>query len=84
MARRAISGRAQANEYLGQAYQDAAASSKTPAEEARRNAAAAREMFQQALSILDGLRQQGALGANEGWAKEISAEIAQCDAALIK
>ena len=43
---------------------------------------AARDMFQQTLNILDDLRRQGSLGANEQWAKEIAGEIAKCDAAL--
>jgi hypothetical protein len=42
-------------------------------------------MFRQALNILDDLRSQGTLGANETWAaKEIAGEIAKCETALAK
>ncbi len=78
-------GRAQACNYLGYAYLALAASPNTsPAETAQRTRAA-RDMFQQALNILDDARRRsGSLGANEEWAKDIAAEIAKCDTALGK
>ena len=75
-------GRAQAHEYLGYAYVALAASPKTSAGEKRQRMVAARDMFQQTQNILDDLRSQGSLGANEQWAREIAGEIAKCDAAL--
>ena len=78
-------GRAQAYVYLGYAYVALAASPKASASEIRQRTSAARDMFLQALNIIDDLRSsQGDLGANEEWAKEIAAEIAKCDAALGK
>ena len=78
-------GRAQACEYLGYAYVALAGSPKASASEARHSMSAARDMFQQALNVLDELRSlRGTLGSNEKWAKEIAGEIAKCDAALGK
>ena len=77
-------GRAQAYEYLGYAYVALAASPKASAGEKRQRMGAARDMFQQTQNILDDLRSQGSLGANEQWAREIAGEIAKCDAALTK
>jgi tetratricopeptide (TPR) repeat protein len=77
-------GRVQACEYLGQAYVALAASPNVPWSDSKEHTTAARDMFRQALNILDALRRQGTLGPNESWAKEIAAELAQCDAALAK
>ena len=78
-------GRAQAYEYIGSAYVALAASSKVSASASREHTSAARDMFQRSLNVIDELRRlQGDLGANEDWAKEIAAELAQCDAALAK
>ncbi|MEY2509449.1 MAG: eukaryotic-like serine/threonine-protein kinase [Verrucomicrobiota bacterium] len=77
-------GRAQAHEYLAHAYLALAASPKTSTGETRQRTNAARDMFRQALDILEDLRSQGALGGNEDWAKEIAGEIAKCDAVLGK
>ena len=78
-------GRAQACEYLGYAYVALAESPKTSASETGHRMSAARDMFQQALNILDDLRRlRGTLGSNEKWAKQIAGEIAKCDAPLGK
>ncbi|MDQ6624982.1 MAG: protein kinase [Verrucomicrobiota bacterium] len=77
-------GRAQAHEYLGHAYFALAESPKASASEIRERMSAARDMFQQALNIIDDLRSQGPLGANEQWAQEIAGEMAECDGALAK
>jgi serine/threonine protein kinase len=77
-------GRAQACEYLGYAYAAVAASPKATDNERREHTSAARDMFRQALNVIDDSRRQGPLGANEQWAQTIAAEIAKCDAALAK
>jgi serine/threonine protein kinase/tetratricopeptide (TPR) repeat protein len=78
-------GRAQACEYLGYAYVALAESPRASASETRQRMSAARDMFQQALNVLDELRSlRGTLGSNEKWAKEIAGEIAKCDTALGK
>lgn len=79
-------GRAQAYTYLGYAYQALAASSNASAREKRDYTSAERDMFRQSASVLNDLRtnNQGTLGSNEIWAREIAGEIAKCDAALGK
>jgi tetratricopeptide (TPR) repeat protein/tRNA A-37 threonylcarbamoyl transferase component Bud32 len=77
-------GRAQACEYLGQAYVALAVSPKALASESRQYMTAAREQFQHARNILDDSRRQASLGVNEKWAREIADEIAECDRALAK
>lgn len=78
-------GRAQAYEYLGYAYVALAGSPKASASETRQRMSAARDMFQQALNILDDLRRlRGTLGSNEKWATQIAGDIAKCDTALGK
>ena len=78
-------GRAQACEYLGYAYAALAGAPKASASETRQRMSAARDMFQQALNVLDELRSlRGTLGSNEKWAKQIAGEIAKCDTALGK
>jgi tetratricopeptide (TPR) repeat protein/tRNA A-37 threonylcarbamoyl transferase component Bud32 len=78
-------GKAQAYEYLGYAYASLAASPKATASEARQRMSTARDMFRQALNILDDLRSlRGTLGSNEQWARDIAGEIAKCDTALEK
>ena len=77
-------GRAQACEYLGQAYVALAVSPKALPSESRQYMTAAREQFQHALNIVDDSRRQASLGVNEKWAREIADELAKCDAALAK
>jgi eukaryotic-like serine/threonine-protein kinase len=78
-------GRAQAHEYVGYAYSALATAPKSSPSETRERMSSARDMFRQALIILDDLRARDALSpANQDWAKEIAAEIAKCDAALAK
>ena len=77
-------GRAQAYEYLGYAYAALGTSPKASASESRQHISAARDMFRQALHVIDDSRRQGPLGANEPWAQAIASEIAKCDAALAK
>lgn len=76
-------GRAQALEYLGHAYVALAKAPNTSASDARQRTSTARDIFLQALSILEEMRrQQGGLGGNEKWAAEIAGEIAKCEATL--
>ena len=77
-------GRAQAHEYLGNTYLALAASPKATGGEPKQHMSAARDMFRQALNILEDVRSEGALGGNEDWARDIAAEIAKCDAVLGK
>jgi non-specific serine/threonine protein kinase/serine/threonine-protein kinase len=78
-------GRAQACDYLGNAYVALAASQNVSPSESKEHTTAARDMFRQALNVLDAVRQRrGSLGANEEWAKEIAGEIAKCDDVLAK
>ncbi len=45
----------------------------------------ARDMFRQALNVLEDLRRRGTLDANnDEWAKGIAGEIAKCETALGK
>lgn len=77
------SNRAEAHQYLGYAYLALAAFPKASTSESRQHMSAARDMFRQALNILDGVRKsQGDLGVDEEWAREIAAEIAKCETAL--
>jgi serine/threonine protein kinase/tetratricopeptide (TPR) repeat protein len=77
--------RAEAHQYLGDAYLALAASPKVSASESRQHMSAARDMFRQTLNILDDSRSsRGDLGVDEQWAKKIAGEIAKCDTALGK
>ena len=78
-------GRAQAYEYLGNAYAALATSPKASAGEARQHMSVARDMLRQTLAIINDARtSSGDLGVNEQWAKDVAAELAKCDAALAK
>jgi tetratricopeptide (TPR) repeat protein len=77
-------GRAQAYEYVGYAYAALATSPKATANERKEHMSAARDMFRQALNVIDDSRRQGPLGTNEEWAQSIATEITKCDAALGK
>jgi tetratricopeptide (TPR) repeat protein len=77
--------RAEAYEYLAYAFNALAASSKASTGESRQYRNTAREMFQEALNVLEDVRSRGALDpASAEWATTIAAEIAKCDAALEK
>jgi serine/threonine protein kinase len=77
--------RAEAYEYLGYAYLALAASPKASTSESRHHKTTARDMFRQALNIIDDSRRSEAdLGVDEQWAREIAGEIAKCDIALGK
>src|SRR5206468_2088387 len=77
--------RAQAYQYLGNAYHALADSPKVSASERRQHMSAARDLFRQALNVLEDLRSRGILdAASEEWATWIAADIAECDAALKK
>lgn len=76
--------KAQAYEYLGYAYNALATSPKASPTEARQHTTTARDMFRQALDILDDLRSRHALEGVEDWAKEVAGEIAKCGAGLEK
>ena len=68
---------------FGCAYLALGGSAKSAASENRQRTSSAREMFRQALKVIDDSRRRhGPLGSNEEWAKEIADEIAKCDAAL--
>lgn len=72
--------RAQAYEYLGYAYVALAESSKAPASDARKRMTDGRDMFGEALKVLDDLRSRGTLDPNnELYAKEIAGEMAKCE-----
>jgi serine/threonine protein kinase/tetratricopeptide (TPR) repeat protein len=76
-------GKAEAHEYLGQAYLALAASPHASVDASRERMGTAREMFRQSQRIIDEARRRdGDLGQNENWAREIAAEIAKCDTAL--
>jgi tetratricopeptide (TPR) repeat protein len=77
-------GRAQGCEYLGYAYAALATSPNASASETRQRLIVARDMFRQALNVLNELRSLGPLGANEAWAKEIADEVVKCEKALAK
>ena len=77
--------RAEGYEYLGYAYAALAASPKASLGENRQQMSAARDMFQQALNVVEELRSRDNLHPTYGpWAKGIADEIAKCDAALEK
>jgi tetratricopeptide (TPR) repeat protein len=77
--------RAQAYQYLGNAYHTLAESPKASTNESRQHMTAARDMLRQSLNVLDDLRSRGLLdAASEEWAKSIAGDIAKCDAALAK
>ena len=77
--------RTEAYEYLGYAYSALAASPKASPSEIKQYMNAAREMFQQAVDVLDDLRRRGTLdAASDEWAKLIAGEIAKCEAALTR
>ncbi len=77
--------RAEAYQYLGYAYMALAAAPHQPTGETRKHWSAARDMLQQSLGVLEGLRSRGALNpANEKWAKGLAGEIVNCDTALGK
>ena len=75
--------KAQAYQYLGDTYVTLAKSRETPAAEATQDWLAARDMLKRRLNILEQMRSQGVIttqGARE--LDEVTAAIAQCDAAL--
>lgn len=75
--------RAQAYDYLGDAYLALAAFPKASASESRQRMNSARDMFRQSVNVLDDLRSRGTLAAtDEDWAKGIADKIAKCDTAL--
>jgi non-specific serine/threonine protein kinase/serine/threonine-protein kinase len=77
--------RAEAYQYLGYAYEALAAAPNQSTGETRKHWSAARDMLQQSLNVLEGLRSRGALNpANEEWAKGLAGEIAKFDKALAR
>ena len=77
--------RADAYQVLGNAYAALAASPKTSASESKTEMSAARDMFQQALNVLDDLHRRGILAPSEqGSLKELADQIVKCNAALAK
>jgi tetratricopeptide (TPR) repeat protein len=77
--------KAQAYRSLGDAYAVLATSKDAPASERTQHWNAAREMFQQSLSILEDMRSRGILAPSSArWPEEVTREIAKCDTALSK
>lgn len=74
---------AQAYEYLGYAHKALAVSPKISAKEKSEHTSTARDMFRQALKVLNDWRSQHTFNPNdERYLKILTAEIAKCDTAL--
>lgn len=79
------SKRAEVYENLGYAYQFLAESTQANRNESKQHTTSARDMFRQALKILEDARSRGLLDANGAlWAKGVADEIAKCDVVLGK
>ena len=77
--------RAEGYEYLGYAYNALAAAPDTSAPDTKERIDVARDMFHQALTVLEDLRARGILDASdEQWARSIAGEMAKCDAAVAR
>jgi eukaryotic-like serine/threonine-protein kinase len=77
--------RAEAYEYLGNAYRDIAAASNASATQKSQYIVLARDMFRQSTNIFDDVRSRGGLDASDTKeAKSVAEEMAKCDAALAK
>jgi non-specific serine/threonine protein kinase/serine/threonine-protein kinase len=77
--------RASTYEELGHTYITLAEDKEAQEAQVSQHRSAARDMFRQALAILEDLRSRGRLpAANQTWVEELNREIAKCDAALQK
>jgi tetratricopeptide (TPR) repeat protein len=74
---------AQAYEYLGYAHKALAVSPKISAKEKSEHTSTARDMFRQALKVLNDWRSQHTFNPNdERYLKILTAEMSKCDTAL--